>query len=152
MVIGVISDTHGKLTKQALEALKGSEIIIHAGDVGGAEILKALEEVAPVYAVRGNTDISEWGRTLPMTQMLEAGGKTIYVLHDIATMDLNPQAANIDIVIYGHSHIPKEERQDGILYFNPGSAGPRRFRLPVCLGRIRVENGEIDAQWINLDR
>lgn len=151
MIIGVISDTHGRITKQALEALKGSELIIHAGDVGGPEILETLEEIAPVYAVRGNTDMDRWAQALPMTQVVEAGGMSFYVLHNIATLNIDPKAAGFDAVIYGHSHIPKEDRRGGILYFNPGSAGPKRFRLPICLGRMEIENGKIDTEWIDLE-
>lgn len=151
MIIGIISDTHGRLTKQALEALKGSELIIHAGDVGDPEILKILEKIAPVYAVRGNTDIDRWGQTLPMTQAVEAGGMSFYILHNIATLNIDPNAAGFDAVIYGHSHMPKEERRGGVLYFNPGSAGPKRFQLPICLGRMEIIGKQINVEWISLE-
>lgn len=151
MIIGVISDTHGRLLKPALEALKGSDLIIHAGDVGDPEIIKTLEEIATVYPVRGNTDRGRWAQALPMTQMVEAGSKTFYVLHDIETLNIDPKGAGIDAVIYGHSHIPKKENRRGILYFNPGSAGPKRFTLPICLGRIKLVNGELITEWVDLE-
>lgn len=149
-VIGVISDTHGMLREKALEALKGSDIIVHAGDIGSLQVLDALRDIAPVYAVRGNTDRATWARGLPLTQAVEVGGKLIYAIHDISMMDLDPKAAGIDIVIYGHSHNPTKEVRKGILYFNPGSAGPKRFSLPICLGRIEIKDGNIDAGWIDL--
>lgn len=152
MIIGVISDTHGRITKKALEALKGSELIIHAGDVGNPEILETLGQIAPVYAVRGNTDTDRWAQALPMTQVVEVSGMTFYVLHNIAMLDIDPKTAGFDAVIYGHSHIPKEERQGGVLYFNPGSAGPKRFQLPICLGRMRIKDGQIDVEWSHLER
>ncbi|NLI60095.1 MAG: metallophosphoesterase family protein [Clostridiales bacterium] len=151
MIIGVISDTHGRISKKALEALKGSKLIIHAGDVGGTKVLEALEEIAPVYAVRGNTDLGRWAQALPKTQVVELGDMSFYVLHNLEMLSIDPKSAGFDGVIYGHTHIPKEERQDGVLYFNPGSAGPKRFRLPICLGRILVKNGEIDVEWIDLE-
>ena len=151
MIIGVISDTHGKLTKHALDALRGSNVIFHAGDVGSPEIIRALEKIAAVYPVRGNTDRGIWAQTLPMTQMVELGGRTFYVLHDIGSLSTNLKTAEVDVVIYGHSHIPKEERQGGILYFNPGSAGPKRFRLPACLGKIKISEAELITEWIDLD-
>jgi putative phosphoesterase len=151
MIIGVISDTHGRLLKPAREALKGSDLIIHAGDVGSPEVIEALEEIATVYPVRGNTDRGRWAQALPMTQMVEAGSKTFYVLHDIETLNIDPKGAGIDAVIYGHSHIPKKENRRGILYFNPGSAGPKRFTLPICLGRIKLVNGELITEWVDLE-
>lgn len=151
MIIGVISDTHGRLKEKALEVLKGSDIIVHAGDIGRPEILDALKEIAPVYAVRGNIDRDGWARSLPLTQAIEVENKFIYVIHDINMMDLDSRAAGIDVVIYGHSHNPKKEEKNGILYFNPGSAGPKRFNLPICIGRIEIKDGSIDAGWIDLE-
>ncbi|HHY83235.1 MAG TPA: metallophosphoesterase family protein [Clostridiales bacterium] len=151
MVIGVISDTHGRITESALEALKGSKAILHAGDVGSPEVIKALEEIAPVYAVRGNTDRGMWAQRLPMTQLVELGGKSFYILHDIYTMSIDPKRTGIDVVVYGHSHVPKEDRKGGVLYFNPGSAGPRRFKLPVCLGRIIITDEELNVEWVELE-
>ncbi len=151
MIIGVISDTHGKLTEQAVEALKGSDVIFHAGDVGGLEIIQALEKIAPVYPVRGNTDRGIWAQRLPMTQMVEFESKVFYVRHDIEDLNIDLKAAGVEVVIYGHSHMPKEKKHGGILYFNPGSAGPKRFRLPVCLGKIKIVDGELITEWVELD-
>ena len=152
MVIGVISDTHGQLTQKALKALEESQMIIHAGDIGDPNVLEKLREIAPVYAVRGNTDRARWAQGIPMTQVVEIENLLIFVIHDISMLDLDPKAGGFDAVIYGHSHIPKEEWQDGVLYFNPGSAGPKRFRLPICLGRLRITEGEIEkVELINLE-
>ena len=148
--IGVISDTHGLLRPEAIDALYKSEHIIHAGDVGSPEILEKLSRIAPVTAVRGNVDKGAWSRTLPETQVLELGGISIYVLHDLAQSDLKPQAAGFAVVISGHSHVPKQETRDGVLYFNPGSAGPRRFKLPVSLGRLILEDGGVRAEILQL--
>jgi len=141
ILIGVISDTHGLLRPEAIEALRGSEHIIHAGDVGSPEILEKLSTIAPVTAVRGNVDKGAWSRRLPETEVLELGGISIYVLHDLAQLDLKPKAAGFAVVISGHSHVPEQEMLDGVLYFNPGSAGPRRFKLPVSVGRLILEDG-----------
>jgi len=127
LLIGVISDTHGLLRPEAIEALRGSEHIIHAGDVGSPEILEKLSTIAPVTAVRGNIDKGKWSRKLPETDALELGGSSIYVLHDLAQLDLKPKAAGFAVVVSGHSHVPKQETRDGVLYLNPGSAGRRRF-------------------------
>jgi len=151
MVIGVISDTHGVVTKKALEALKGSQLIIHAGDVGDPKVIETLEQIAPVYAVRGNTDRGRWAQALPMTQVVEVGDMHFFVIHDIGMLNLDPKAAGFNAVIYGHSHVPKEEWRDGVLYFNPGSAGPKRFRLPICLGRMKITDGDIDVELVNLE-
>jgi len=145
-VIGVISDTHGLLRPEALAALRGSDYIVHAGDIGAPEILDKLAEIAPVTAVRGNVDRAAWARKIPTTNVLEVGGISIYVLHSLQELDLKPEAAGFAVVISGHSHVPKQERKNGVLYFNPGSAGPRRFRLPVSLGRLRIEAGRISAE------
>jgi len=138
-IIGVISDTHGLLRPEAVKALRGSEQIIHAGDVGDPEILEDLKNIASVTAVRGNVDKGAWARKLPEMEVVELGGVSIYVRHDISQLDLKPEAAGFAAVIYGHSHVPKQETRGGVLYFNPGSAGPRRFKLPVCVGRLQVE-------------
>jgi putative phosphoesterase len=149
-LIGVISDTHGLLRPEALAALRGSRHIIHAGDVGGPEILDQLAAVAPVTSVRGNVDKGAWTRKLPETDVVEVGGVTIYVLHDLAQLDLKPAAAGFGVVIYGHSHIPKQETRDGVLYFNSGSAGPRRFKLPVSVGRLIVERAEVRGEIVRI--
>lgn len=148
--IGVISDTHGLLWAEAVEALLGSDYIIHAGDVGSPEILDQLSKLAPVTAVRGNIDKGGWARKLHETEVLEAGGISIYILHDLGQLDLKPDAAGFSVVISGHSHIPKEERRGGVLYFNPGSAGPRRFKLPVSVGRLHVAEGAVRGEVIEL--
>src|SRR5579864_150542 len=150
MVIGVISDTHGLLRPEALKALRGSHAIIHAGDVGDQEILAKLTEIAPVTAVRGNVDTEPWARKLPETNVLEIDGISIYVLHNLDQLDLKPEAAGFSAVIYGHSHVPAQEIKNGVLYFNPGSAGPKRFRLPVCLGMLIVDNQNVTGEFIQL--
>jgi putative phosphoesterase len=136
ITIGVISDTHGLLRPEAVRALRGSDRILHAGDVGDPAILQALAQIAPVTAIRGNVDAVPWARALPETEVIDAGGVSIYMLHNLGRLDLKPQAAGFRAVIYGHSHQPKMEEKDGVLYFNPGSAGPRRFNLPVSMGRL----------------
>jgi hypothetical protein len=150
ILIGVISDTHGLLRPEAMEVLRGSEHIIHAGDVGSPEILEKLSTLAPVIAVRGNIDQGAWSRRLAETQVLELGGVSIYVLHDLAQLDVKPKAAGFSVVVSGHSHVPKRETRDGVLYFNPGSAGPRRFKLPVSLGRLVVEAGGVTGELVQL--
>jgi len=130
--------------------LRGSQHIIHAGDIGSPEILPTLSAIAPVTAIRGNVDKTPWSRKLPETGAFEAGGISIYVLHDLAKLDLNPRAAGFAVVVSGHSHIPKEETRDGVLYFNPGSAGPRRFKLPVSVGKLIVENGRVQSELLGL--
>ncbi len=150
MHIGVISDTHGLLRPEVIEALRGSERIIHAGDVGAAEILERLAKVAPVTAIRGNVDKGAWARRLPETEVLEVGGISIYVLHDLAELDLKPEAAGFAAVISGHSHIPKQEVRAAVLYFNPGSAGPKRFKLPVTLGRLIIESGKVRGEIVKI--
>ncbi len=150
MLIGVISDTHGLLRPQAVDALRGSARIIHAGDVGDPAILSKLSEIAPVVAVRGNVDRGGWAKTLPLTNLLEVEGVTIYILHNLENLDLKPEAARFAAVIYGHSHIPKHEVKNGVLYFNPGSAGPKRFRLPVTLGKLIITDGQIEGQIVQL--
>src|SRR5205085_8593816 len=148
--IGVISDTHGLLREQALATLEGSDYIIHAGDIGAPEILDKLAKIGPVTAVRGNVDRAAWARKIPETEVLEVAGTTIYVLHKLEDLDLEPEAATFNVVVSGHSHVPKQEIRNGVLYFNPGSAGPRRFHLPVTLGRLVVRNGKVKAEIVEL--
>jgi putative phosphoesterase len=150
ILVGVISDTHGLLRPEALEALRGSDHIIHAGDVGSPEILEKLATIAPVTAVRGNVDKSPWARRLPETEVIEVGGVSIYVLHDLTKLDLRPKAAGFAVVVSGHSHIPKQETRDAVLYFNPGSAGPRRFKLPVTVGKLTVKDGSVQSEIVTL--
>ena len=151
MQLAVISDTHGLLRPEAVEALRGAQQVIHAGDVGSPEILKKLATIAPVTAVRGNVDKDAWAQQLPETQVLETGGISIYLLHDLMQLDVKPEAAGFRVVISGHSHIPKQEVRNGVLYFNPGSAGPRRFKWPVSVGRLSIEGGEVSAELVTLD-
>jgi len=149
-VLGVISDTHGLLRPEAIEALRGVAHILHAGDVGAAEILDRLREIAPVTAVRGNVDRETWAKKIPLTDVLEVENTSIYMLHILPELDLKPDAAGFGGVIYGHSHVPKSEVKNGVLYFNPGSAGPRRFKLPVTVGKLRVEGGTVRGEIIEL--
>jgi putative phosphoesterase len=148
--IGVISDTHGLLREQALQELKGCSQIIHAGDIGDRQILDILQTVAPVIAVRGNIDTGSWARSLPRTQIVHIEEATLYVLHDLAGLDLDPAAAGFQGVITGHSHHPRREIRNGILYLNPGSAGPRRFHLPVTIARLEVNGRALHAELIHL--
>jgi len=131
--------------------LRGSDRIIHAGDIGSPEILEQLADIAPVTAVRGNIDKNAWALSLPATEVLEVGGVSIYVMHDLARLDLKPEAAGFSVVISGHSHVPKQETRAGVLYFNPGSAGPRRFKLPVSMGRLILEGGSVRGELVTLD-
>ena len=148
-LVGVISDTHGLLRPEAIAALRGCDLIVHAGDVGSPDVLDRLRELAPVRAVRGNIDTQSWARQLPETEVVEAGALLLWVLHDIAALDLDP-AAGFAAVIFGHSHKPSSEMRGGALYFNPGSAGPRRFKLPVTVGRLRVAGRSIRPEIVEL--
>jgi uncharacterized protein len=150
VTLGVISDTHGLLRPEAIEALRGSDRILHAGDVGDPEILERLAEIAPVTAVRGNVDTGAWARVLPETEVVEACGVSVYMLHDLSKLDLKPEAAGCRAVVYGHSHQPKIEEKNGVLYFNPGSAGPRRFSLPVSVGKLTIEAGRVRGALVKL--
>ena len=136
--VGLISDTHGLVRPEALGALAGSAHIVHAGDIGDPEVLEALARIAPVTAVRGNNDLGPWAKELRESETLEIAGTRIYVIHDLSGLDLDPAAAGIDVVVSGHSHRPAEERRGGALYVNPGSAGPRRFKLPIALARLAL--------------
>jgi putative phosphoesterase len=152
--IGLISDTHGLLREEALRALRGSDLIIHAGDIGKPEILDELEKVAPVIAVSGNIEqgpgAPAWASALPETAAVEAGAVAIYVLHDIHQLDLDPAAAGFQIVVSGHSHQPSRVERDGVLYLNPGSAGPRRFRLPIGVARLDLAPTPWTIDFIDL--
>jgi len=150
MRVGIISDTHGLLRPEAVELLRGSEHIIHAGDIGAPEIVPELEKIAPVTAIRGNVDTQPWARKFAETEVVELDGLNIYVIHDMNAIDLNPRAAGFAAVISGHSHQPKQETRDGVLYFNPGSAGPRRFKLPISVGRLEIVNGEMSAEILEI--
>lgn len=148
--IGLISDTHGLLRPQALRALEGSDLIIHAGDVGDPEILKTLKTLAPVFAVRGNVDTEPWAMAIPETEVIEMDRATIYVLHDVHALDLDPAAAGFQIIVSGHSHKPARTERDGVLFLNPGSAGPRRFDLPVTIARLDMSHKPWRVDFIDL--
>jgi putative phosphoesterase len=148
--VGVISDTHGLVREEALAALQGSELIIHAGDIGNAEVLERLRAIAPVHAVRGNNDRDAWASTLPLTEVVEFGGVYAYLLHDIADLDIDPSAAGMAAVITGHSHKPLAEMRDGVLFLNPGSAGPRRFKLPITVARLHLAGDRLKPEFVQL--
>ena len=148
-MIGVISDTHGLLRPEALDALRGATHILHAGDVGDIEILDALRSIAPVTAIRGNIDTHGPTAQLPATEAVELEGRLVYMLHSLADLDLKPEAAGIAVVIYGHSHKPSVETRNGVLYLNPGSAGPRRFKLPISVAHLYLD-GTPRAEIIRL--
>lgn len=148
--VGIISDTHGVVRKEAVAALEGVSLIIHAGDIGCPEVLEALRQIAPVVAVRGNVDKGEWAEALPETEVAEAGGLLIYIVHDLHALDLDPVAAGFRIVISGHSHKPLVVEKHGVLYLNPGSAGPRRFRLPVTFALLEICAGIPAVEVITL--
>jgi hypothetical protein len=150
LTVGLISDTHGLLRPQALAALSGSDLIVHAGDIGEVAILDALRAIAPVTAVRGNNDRAAAFRALPDTDVLQAGSALLYVIHDVSELGLDPAAAGFRVVVSGHSHRPRVETRDGVLYVNPGSAGPRRFTLPIAVGRLRIEGTHVEAAIVEL--
>ena len=149
MTIGVISDTHGLLRPEAIEFLKSSDLIIHAGDIGNPDILEMLRSIAPTFAVRGNVDYGAWAQQLPEKEVVEVADKFMYIIHELESLDLDP-AGEFDAVISGHSHQPKNYQKDGVLYFNPGSAGPRRFTLPTTAGRITISQNGLEAEIIPL--
>lgn len=148
--VGLISDTHGLLRPEAVAALRGSDLIVHAGDIGAPAILEALAELAPLTAVRGNNDRAPWARGLPASAALAAGAVSIFVIHDLARLALDPAAIGYRVVVTGHSHRPGWHEAGGVLYVNPGSAGPRRFSLPVTVGRLHAEGGRITPCLIEL--
>lgn len=148
--LGVIADTHGLLRPQALAALAGADLIIHAGDVGDPSILQALAALAPLHAIRGNVDKGEWAKTLPTTEVVAYGTHLLYVLHDLNELDLTPEAAGFQAVLSGHSHKPNVFQRNGVLYLNPGSAGPRRFTLPVTFAKLRIIDNSLQPELIEL--
>jgi uncharacterized protein len=150
ILVGVISDTHGLLRPEAVAALKGADLIIHAGDVGAPEVVGALRNLAPTFLVRGNVDKANWAGSLPMTADVEVGGLLFHVLHDISQLDLDPAAVGYAAVVYGHSHRPSIEMRDGVLFLNPGSAGPRRFKLPVSIARVSVSGQQLRPELVEL--
>lgn len=150
MRIGLISDTHGLLRPEAVAALQGCAQIIHAGDIGKPQVLDGLRAIAPLEAIRGNIDTADWAQVLPERLDLRIGGLILHVLHDLKQLDIDPLAAGVDVVIAGHSHKPKVERRDGVLYVNPGSAGPRRFSLPISLALLELNDGQAQVELISL--
>lgn len=148
--IGVIADTHGLLRPEALAALHGCDQILHAGDIGKPQILEALRQLAPLRVVRGNNDSQPWAAALPERLRLSFGGLSLYLLHDLKALDLDPRREGIDLVISGHSHQPRQEERDGVLFFNPGSAGPRRFKLPVSVGLLHLDGREVRGELLSL--
>ncbi len=148
--VGLISDTHGLLRPEALAWLQGSDFIVHAGDIGEPAVLECLAQIAPLTVVRGNNDNAPWGRALPGATQLQAGGLTLHVLHDLAELAIDPHAAGIAAVITGHSHQPHVEDRNGVLFVNPGSAGPRRFRLPIAAGELLITDGRLQAHTVVL--
>lgn len=150
MLVGLISDTHGLLRDEAMAALSGCDLILHAGDVGASEILERLRTLTPVVAVRGNLDNGPWASALPLTAVVTAGPACIYVLHDIKDLDLDPAAAGFHVVVSGHSHKFSRSERSGVLYINPGSAGPRRFRLPITVARLDVGQSPWKVDFVPL--
>ncbi|WP_437880194.1 metallophosphoesterase family protein [Pseudomonas sp. LRF_L74] len=148
--IGVIADTHGLLRPEALEALQGCDVLLHLGDIGSPGILDSLRALAPLHVVRGNNDTDAWADAIPETLELEFAGVRLYLIHDRKQLPIDAQAAGIDIVLSGHSHKPLDEVHDGVRHFNPGSAGPRRFSLPISVGRLVLERGEVMTELIEL--
>jgi putative phosphoesterase len=151
-IIGVISDTHGLMRNEALTALEGSELILHAGDVGAPKVLEALRTIAPVVAIRGNIDKDNWSAVLPLTAVVETRHARIYMLHDLHELDLDPAAAGFHMVISGHSHKPNRTERSGVIYLNPGSAGPRRFRLPITVARLDLRESPWKIGFLDLSR
>jgi len=149
MRVGLISDTHGLLRSEAVDYLRGSHFIVHAGDIGGPDVLEALGALAPVTAVRGNNDIGKWAARIPHSASLQAGAVRIRVVHDIKELDVDP--AGFRVVVSGHSHRPSVSERDGVLYVNPGSAGPRRFKLPIAAGELRVKGKSVRASITELE-
>jgi putative phosphoesterase len=152
MLVGLISDTHGLLRPEAELALQGVDLIIHAGDVGDPEILPMLKRIAPVFAVRGNVDTASWARELPTTTVVEANGASLYVLHNLRELDLRPDGGRFDFVVSGHTHQPEQSERNGVVYINPGSAGPRRFSLPTTLALLDLGRLPRKAKFIELLR
>ncbi len=149
-IIGIISDTHGLVRPEAIEVLQDSDLLIHAGDIGSPDVLEALRSIAPVYAVRGNNDREEWAQNIPLTEQISFCDHILYVIHEIAQLDLDSHVADFSAVIYGHSHKPVAEKRDGVLYLNPGSAGRKRFKLPVTVARLYVCEDGLEHEIIGL--
>ena len=150
VLVGIISDTHGLVRPEAVRALKGSELLIHAGDIGNPQVIEQLHEIAPTFVVRGNNDRGAWAADLPVTQVVEVGELLFYVLHEISQLDVDPAVAGFAAVVSGHSHRPSIQFRDGVLYLNPGSAGPRRFSLPVAVARVHVSGRQMRPEIVEL--
>jgi putative phosphoesterase len=150
LLVGVISDTHGLIRPQAVAALAGSDMIIHAGDVGASDVIDRLGGVAPTFVVRGNIDTAGWAAHLPPTRIVEVGALRVFVLHEISQLGLDPAAAGVAAVVFGHSHRASIETRGGVLFLNPGSAGPRRFKLPVTVARVRVSGLRMRPEIVEL--
>lgn len=148
--VGLISDTHGLLRPEAEAWLQGSDFIVHAGDIGDPAILERLARIAPLTVVRGNNDNAPWARDVPHAARLQAGGLTLHVLHDLAELDIDPRSSAVDVVVAGHSHKPLIEERDGVLFVNPGSAGPRRFSLPISAGELLIDGQQRSARHVVL--
>jgi len=148
--VALLSDTHGLMRAEARTFAVGCDYIIHGGDIGSAQILDELAAVAPLFAVRGNNDTQEWAAHLPETEMIRIGGAFVYVIHDLSQLDIEPHAAGVQVIVSGHSHKPLVEERDGILYVNPGSCGPRRFKLPISVGELVVAGAQVRARTIEL--
>ena len=151
MEIGVIADTHSMMRPEAVEALRGCELILHAGDVGKPAVLEALQEIAPVYAIRGNVDKGDWADDLPESLDIEVGGIRIHMLHDLKQLDFDPAERAVRVVVSGHSHRPELREENGVLYLNPGAAGPRRFKLPIALAELHIDAGRVSVRQIRLE-
>ena len=149
-LVGLVADTHGLMRPEAVAALRGVDLIVHAGDIGAPAVLDQLREIAPVIAIRGNNDKGPWAGQLPTTEVVEVCGALLYVLHDVAELDLDPSAAGFHAVVSGHSHRPSVDRRDGVLFINPGSIGPRRFTLPIALALLRVAGSDLEASIVEL--
>ena len=148
--VGLISDTHGLLRPQAVEFLQGSDLIVHGGDICDAALLTALAAIAPVIAVRGNNDHGAWAERLRESELFQVGSAFIYAIHDLAAIDIEPHAAGVQVVVAGHPHQPSIRRDDGVLYVNPGSAGPRRFKLPISIGELTIDGAAVSARTVEL--
>jgi putative phosphoesterase len=151
MNIGIVSDTHGLIRQEVLDALRGSDMIIHAGDIGKAIVLESLEKIAPVLAIRGNVDRTGWAENLPFSRTVHVEGTRLFVIHDLKEMKVDPIAEGIRVVISGHTHIPSFDEEDEVIFLNPGSAGPRRFRLPVSLALIRAAHEAMEICFVRLE-
>ena len=149
--VGLISDTHGLLRPQAIDFLQGSDLIVHGGDICDGAILTALAAIAPLIAVRGNNDRGDWAARLRESELFRVGDAFIYAIHDVAAIDIEPRAAGVQVIVSGHSHQPSIRRDDGVLYVNPGSAGPRRFRLPISVGELTIAGASVTARTVELE-